>query len=45
MKLLKKCLWVILFVAPIGLFAQKKTIVIEPENITMEVGEKKQLTA
>lgn len=44
MKLLKQSLWAIVFMIPIGLFAQKE-IVIEPANITMDVGEKKQLTA
>lgn len=44
MKLLKQSLWAIAFMIPIGLFAQKE-IVIEPANISMEVGEKKQITA
>ncbi|GAB5526670.1 MAG: Ig-like domain-containing protein [Roseivirga sp.] len=44
MKLLKQSLWAIAFMIPIGLFAQKE-IVIEPANITMDVGEKKQITA
>lgn len=44
MKLLKQSLWAIAFMIPIGLFAQKE-IVIEPANITMDVGEKKKITA
>lgn len=44
MKLLKRSLWAIAFLIPIGLFAQKD-IVIEPANIIMDVGETKQLTA
>lgn len=44
MKLFKQSLWAIAFMVPIALFAQKE-IVIEPANISMDVGEKKQLTA
>lgn len=44
MKRFKHCLWAIVFMIPVALHAQKE-IVIEPENITLEVGEKKQITA
>ena len=44
MKKLKKALYILALLFPVTLFAQKE-IVIEPANITMEVGQKKQITA
>ncbi|KOF03208.1 hypothetical protein OB69_07830 [Roseivirga seohaensis subsp. aquiponti] len=44
MKNLKKALYILALLFPVTLFAQKE-IVIEPANITMEVGQKKQITA
>lgn len=42
MKLLKQCIWAIAFMIPVALHAQKE-IVIKPENITMDVGQKLKL--